>query len=43
MVWKINNQNQADIQLRIGDLSSGTYIVKVVTDGEIVSKKIIIK
>ncbi len=29
MVWKIYNQNQADIQLRIGDLSSGTYIVKV--------------
>jgi hypothetical protein len=42
-VWKIYNQNQADIQLRIGDLSSGTYIVKVITDGGDVSKKIIIK
>ena len=43
MVWKIYNQNQADIQLRIGDLSSGTYIVKVFTDGGNISKKIIIK
>ena len=43
MVWKIYNQNQADIQLRIGDLSSGTYIVKVFTDAGNVSKKIIIK
>ncbi|WP_309613877.1 choice-of-anchor D domain-containing protein [Flavobacterium sp.] len=42
-VWKVYNQNQADIQLRIGDLSSGTYIVKVITDGGEISKKIILK
>ncbi|MCF6128171.1 T9SS type A sorting domain-containing protein [Flavobacterium sp. AS60] len=41
--WKMYNQNQTDMQLRIGDLSSGTYIVKVITDGGDVTKKIIIK
>ncbi|MEO5778119.1 MAG: LamG-like jellyroll fold domain-containing protein [Flavobacterium sp.] len=42
-VWKIYNQNQADIQLRIADLSAGTYIVKVITDNGDITKKIIIK
>jgi hypothetical protein len=41
--WKIYNQNQADIQLRITDVSSGTYIVKVITDSGDVTKKIIIQ
>ncbi|WP_293890782.1 T9SS type A sorting domain-containing protein [Flavobacterium sp.] len=43
MDWKINNQNQADIQLQISDLSTGTYIVKVITDGGDITKKIILK
>ncbi|MES2411259.1 MAG: LamG-like jellyroll fold domain-containing protein [Bacteroidota bacterium] len=42
-VWKVYNQNQADMQLRIGDLSSGTYIVKVITDGGDITKKILVK
>ena len=44
MNWKVYKQNQADIQLRINDvISSGTYIVKVITDGGDITKKIIIK
>ena len=43
MDWKIDNQNQADIQLHVTDLSTGTYIVKVITDGGDITKKIILK
>jgi hypothetical protein len=41
--WKIENQNQADIQLQVSDLSTGTYIVKVLTDGGDITKKILVK
>jgi hypothetical protein len=41
--WKINNQDQADIQLQVSDVSTGTYIVKVLTDGGNISKKILVK
>lgn len=41
--WKIDNQNQADIQLQVSDLSTGTYIVKVLTDGGDITKKILVK
>ena len=43
IVWKIYNQNQADIQLRVTDVSAGTYIVKVITDGGTITKKIMVK
>ena len=43
IVWKIYNQNQADIQLRVTDVSTGTYIVKVITDGGTITKKIMVK
>ncbi|MGC4040204.1 MAG: T9SS type A sorting domain-containing protein [Flavobacterium sp.] len=42
--WKINqNQSQADIQLQVSDISTGTYIVKAYTDGGDVSKKILVR
>ena len=41
--WKIYNQNQTDIQLRITDVSTGTYIIKVLTDGGEITKKILVK
>ena len=41
--WKIDNQNQANIQLPVSDLSTGTYIVKVMTDGGEITKKILVK
>ena len=41
--WKIDNQNQADIQLQVGDMATGTYIVKVITDGGDITKKILVK
>jgi hypothetical protein len=41
--WKIDNQNQADIQLQVAGVSTGTYIVKVITDGGDVTKKILVK
>lgn len=41
--WKIDNQNQADIQLKVSDVSSGTYIAKVITDGGEITKKILVK
>jgi hypothetical protein len=41
--WKINNQNQDDIQLKVSDVSTGTYIVKVLTDGGEITKKILVK
>jgi surface protein len=41
--WKIDNQNQADIQLKVSDVSAGTYIVKVFTDGGEITKKILVK
>ncbi|WP_293872296.1 choice-of-anchor D domain-containing protein [Flavobacterium sp.] len=41
--WTIGNQNQADIKLQVSDLSTGTYIVKVLTDGGAITKKILVK
>ena len=41
--WKMYNQNQADMQLRITDVSTGTYIVKVITENGEVTKKILVK
>lgn len=41
--WKITNQDQSDIQLQVSDIATGTYIVKVMTDGGSVSKKILVK
>jgi hypothetical protein len=41
--WKIDNQNQADLQLQVSGVSTGTYIVKVLTDGGIITKKVLIK
>ena len=41
--WKIDTQNQADIQLQVSDLSTGTYIVKVLTDGGDITEKILVK
>ena len=40
--WKMDNQNQSDIQLPVSGINSGTYIVKVITDGGEVTKKIIV-
>ena len=41
--WKIGNENQADLQIPVSVVSTGTYIVKVITDGGNVTKKILIK
>ncbi|WP_445454062.1 choice-of-anchor D domain-containing protein [Flavobacterium sp. 25HG05S-40] len=41
--WNIQNQDQADIQLKVSDISTGTYIVKVTTDGGEITKKILVK
>lgn len=41
--WKVDNQNQAHLQLPVSDLNSGAYIVKINTDKGSTSKKIIIK
>jgi len=41
--WKIDNQNQAEIQLKVSDVSAGTYTVKVFTDGGEITKKILVK
>ncbi|MDI1317068.1 choice-of-anchor D domain-containing protein [Flavobacterium sp.] len=41
--WKIDNQDQANIQLQVANVSTGTYIVKVITDGGNVTKKILVK
>ena len=42
MDWKIDNGNQAKIELPISNLSTGTYIVKVSTDGGDITKKILV-
>jgi hypothetical protein len=41
--WTIDNQDQANIQLQVANVSTGTYIVKVITDGGNVTKKILVK
>lgn len=41
--WKIDNQDQANINLQVSEVSTGTYIVKVITDGGDVTKKILVK
>ncbi|MCF6130778.1 choice-of-anchor D domain-containing protein [Flavobacterium sp. WG47] len=41
--WKVENQDQANIQLQVSDVSTGTYIVKVLTDGGKITKKILVK
>jgi hypothetical protein len=43
MTWKIENQDQTNIQLPDTNLSTGAYIVKVITDKGEVTKKILIK
>jgi LEA14-like dessication related protein len=43
MTWKIENQDQSNIQLPVTNLSTGAYIVKVTTDKGEVTKKILIK
>ena len=41
--WNIENQEQQDIQIPIQNIIKGTYIVKIKTNGDAISKKIIIK
>ncbi|WP_353088554.1 LamG-like jellyroll fold domain-containing protein [Flavobacterium sp.] len=41
--WQTNNLDQTDIRLQIGNVSSGSYIIKLLTDGGIISKKILVK
>lgn len=42
--WKIDtNRSQSDIQLEVSGIATGTYIVKVITDGGSVSKKILVQ
>ncbi|UPT71451.1 MAG: choice-of-anchor D domain-containing protein [Flavobacterium sp. JAD_PAG50586_2] len=41
--WKVADQDQANMQLHVSDVSTGTYIVKVITDGGDVTKKILVK
>ena len=41
--WKMNNQNQSNVELPVSGLSIGAYIVKVITDKGDVTKKILIK
>ena len=41
--WKVDNQDQAHIQLQVANVSTGTYIVKVITDGGNVTTKILVK
>jgi len=43
MTWKINGQDQSNIQLPVTNLSTGAYIVKVITDKGEATKKILIK
>ena len=43
MNWNITNENQAKIELQITNLSTGTYIVKVITEGGDITKKILVK
>ncbi|WP_333599935.1 T9SS type A sorting domain-containing protein [Flavobacterium sp.] len=41
--WTIENQNQANIQLPVSGLSTGTYIIKVITDKGEITKKILVR
>jgi hypothetical protein len=41
--WKIENQDQHNIQIRINSISSGVYVVKLKTTTGEMSKKIIIQ
>ena len=43
ITWKMDNQAQTSIELPVSHLSSGAYIVKVITDKGDVAKKILIK
>lgn len=43
MVWEVENRDQGTIVLPTNGISSGAYIVKVVTDKGNISKKILIK
>jgi len=40
--WNVKNEDQTKLQIPVGNLSSGTYIVKVQTTKGHISKKIII-
>jgi aspartate 1-decarboxylase len=41
--WKIDNTNQENIELPVSNLSTGTYIVKVITDKGDITKKILVR
>jgi trimeric autotransporter adhesin len=41
--WNVEESNQQNIQLKVNNYSTGTYIVKIKTDQGDISKKIIIK
>lgn len=41
--WNVSDIDQANIQLHVSDVSTGTYIVKVITDGGDITKKILVK
>jgi len=41
--WKIDNPTQTNIELPVSNVSTGAYIVKVITDKGEVSKKILVK
>lgn len=41
--WNVENRDQTNIELPISEVSTGTYIVKVLTDNGNLSKKILIK
>lgn len=41
--WNVSDADQANIQLHVSNVSTGTYIVKVITDGGNITKKILVK
>jgi Concanavalin A-like lectin/glucanases superfamily/Ig-like domain CHU_C associated len=41
--WKIDNSDQTKIELQLTDISTGAYIVKVITEKGDISKKILVK
>ncbi|WP_162127474.1 LamG-like jellyroll fold domain-containing protein [Flavobacterium phycosphaerae] len=41
--WQLDDQDQSNIKLQVGNVATGTYIIKVITDGGIITKKILAK
>ena len=41
--WQLDGQDQTHIKLQVGSVATGTYIIKVITDGGIITKKILAK